>query len=67
MDDFEDYIFWDELAVRLTERDFFEKYGEEKIKKMDTSEIIEKDHLIREKYHKEFEDNGLDNIGLIKN
>jgi len=59
-------IFWDELTYRLARRDFIKQYGEEVIKKMDQKERLEKEQPFIEKYEKEFEENGLENLEILK-
>ena len=59
---FENATFWEELIERLARRDFIQKYGEEAILQMPINERFEKEMLFHEAYHKEFGDNGLENV-----
>lgn len=63
-EEYDDDIFWDELIDRLARRDFIKEYGEKVIRKMDWRERIEKEHPFIEKYAKEIEENGLNNLEL---
>lgn len=65
--EYDDYVFWEKLAELLSKRDFWRIHGEEKIKKMDDMEIIRGQGEIEEKYWKEFEKNGIENLELKQN
>jgi hypothetical protein len=61
IDDFEDECFWDHLCYRLSERDAVKNTGQD----FNKTTLEEKKEILApltEKYFKEFEDNGLDNI-----
>ena len=62
--EYNDETFWDELIDRLARRDFIKKYGEDTVRKMGWKELIEKEDPFIEKYSKEIEKNGLDNLEL---
>jgi hypothetical protein len=64
IDKFENATFWEELIERLARRDFIQKYGEEAILQMSISERFEKEMIFHQEYHKEFGDNGLDNLQI---
>ena len=66
VDDYEDFVFWDELVHRFARRDFEEKYGEEIISKMDIRQKLKHEQVFNNKYGKEFEKNGIDNLVLKK-
>lgn len=66
VDDYEDFVFWDELVHRFARRDFEEKYGEEIISKMDIRQRLKHEQVFIDKYGKEFEKNGIENLGLKK-
>jgi hypothetical protein len=66
IEDYNDYIFWSELARRLAQRDFFRKYTKEEIEKMELMERMEKIDEIENKYWEEFEKNGLERIEVKK-
>lgn len=64
--DYNDQVFWQELADRLGTRDFIKEYGEEAIKKMDQKERFLKREEFIIKYEEEFEKYGLDNLEILK-
>jgi hypothetical protein len=60
--EYEDYVFWSELAERLAQRDIDEQTGEKRTGLMEYMEAEE----IADKYMEEFETNGLKNLVLTK-
>jgi len=66
LEDYNDEIFWDELADRLGTRDFIRQYGMEMIEKMDSEERFLKQQEFIIKYEEEFEKNGIENLELLK-
>ncbi|MFN3740604.1 MAG: hypothetical protein ACK4TF_08040 [Thermodesulfovibrionales bacterium] len=66
IDSYNDEIFWVELVTRLSERDVIEKYGIKEAKNMGPEELISKKLPFWEIYEKEFEENGLQNLRIIK-
>jgi deoxyadenosine/deoxycytidine kinase len=64
IDKFENATFWEELIERLARRNFIKTYGEEAILQMSISERFEKEMIFHQKYHKEFGDNGLNNLQI---
>ena len=64
--DYDEEIFWQELADRLGTRDFIKKYRKEVIEKMDQKERFLKNQECIIKYEEEFEKNGLANLELLK-
>ena len=64
IDKYENATFWEELIERLARRDFIKSYGEEAILQMSISERFEKEMIFHQKYHKEFGDNGLNNLQI---
>jgi cell division protein FtsB len=64
IENFENATFWEELIERLARRDFIKKYGEEAILQMSISERFEKEMSFHQEYHKEFGENGLDNLRI---
>lgn len=64
--DYDNEIFWQELADRLGSRDFLRQYGEETIKKMSQKERFLKEQEFIIKYEEEFEKNGLNNLEILK-
>ena len=65
-DDYEDLIFWDELATKMGKRDFQRSITKEdkKYLKENNNWLPEKIHKIYNKYHDEFEENGIDNLEI---
>ncbi len=64
--DYEDEIFWEDLADKLGARDFIKEYGEKAIRKM-----TQKDKFLREqefiiKYEEEFNKNRIQNLELLE-
>ena len=59
--DYEDLVFWSELAERLAERDLGELPEDERSPLMDHVQIED----LAERYMSEFERNGLDNLRLV--
>lgn len=64
IENFENATFWEELIERLARRDFIKKYGEDVILQMPMNERFEKEMLFHQEYHKEFGDNGLNNLQI---
>ncbi|MBU0721943.1 hypothetical protein KKA93_00595 [Patescibacteria group bacterium] len=63
-EDYDNETFWQEASDRFGERDFFEKYGEEAIEKMDRKERFIKRMECEEKYEKEFEEKGIERLEI---
>jgi hypothetical protein len=63
--EYDDATFWEELGDQLGERDFYEKYSESEIQKMDFNERIIKlyDHM--EKWSEEFEKHGVARLRAV--
>ncbi|MBE0460858.1 MAG: hypothetical protein IBX60_04405 [Candidatus Aminicenantes bacterium] len=66
VDEYNDEIFWDELIDRLAKREFINKYGQEAIRKMDLEERFEKLQPFINKYEREFEKYGIENLVIKK-
>ena len=66
LEDYDNEVFWQELADRLGTRDFIRKYGKEAIEKMDQEERFLKEQEFIIKYEEEFEKNGLANLEILK-
>ena len=64
IDEYDNALFWEGLLLRLVERDLINKYGSEAVKTMTFDEIVDKERPFREKYQKEFERNGIENLIL---
>jgi hypothetical protein len=61
VDDYEEECFWDHLIYRMANKDLEAKLGE-KADKLTNEERIDLIDPISEKYVKEFEENGIDNL-----
>jgi hypothetical protein len=61
VDDYEEECFWDHLIYRMSEKDLEAKLGD-KAEKLTNEERIDMIDPISEKYVKEFEENGIDNL-----
>lgn len=66
IDEYNNDTFWDELMFRMAERDLIEKYGEDAVRKMKFEERVDKEQPFLDAYRKEFEENGLSNLRLLK-
>ena len=66
IDEYNDEVFWDELINGLCNRDLLNKYGSEKLSKMDWEERFDKKLEFEKKWEKEFEKNGIDRMGVVK-
>ncbi|PID52747.1 MAG: hypothetical protein CR972_00310 [Candidatus Moraniibacteriota bacterium] len=64
IDNYEEDVFWNEISDRLARRDFFRKYGEEKISQMEIGERIEKTYPFLEKYGDEIEQHGIERLEI---
>lgn len=66
IDEYDDYIFWNELEVRMGKRDFERTITEEEKKyiKENKGWLPERIHEIYEKYRQEFENHGIDRLEL---
>ena len=66
MDEYDDYVFWNELEVRMGKRDFerTKTEDEEKYMKEKDGWYPERIHEIYEKYRKEFEEHGVDRLKI---
>jgi hypothetical protein len=61
VDDYEEECFWDHLIYRMADKDLVAKMGD-KADKLTNEERIDLIDPISEKYVKEFEENGIDNL-----
>ena len=62
--DYDDYTFWDELAWRMAEREFGQKFDQAQVLCMTNDEIFREKNSIADKYFEEFSANGIDNMLL---
>jgi hypothetical protein len=67
MDDYDEQTFWQELEVTLGKRDFENSITEAEIKEMKENNgwYPDRIHEIYEKWSSEFEENGVDRLGII--
>ncbi len=67
IDDYEDETFWDELASRLAERDYYEK-NEPKISETDNDRAkrVADIFSLEDKYNEEFEEFGISRVSIHK-
>jgi len=68
MDEYDDYIFWNELEVRMGKRDFERTITEEDKKyiKENKGWLPERIHELYDKYREEFEKYGIDRLEIRK-
>ena len=64
--EYDDYTFWDELAWRMAERDFTQKFDHAQVLCMTSEEIFREKNVLADKYFQEFSTNGIDNLSLLK-
>ena len=67
IEEYNDDLFWDELAERLGEKEFFKKYSKEEILNMNEVEWYTKLYECIGKFYNEFAMNGLDRLGIEEN
>ena len=66
VDIYDESVFWEELAHNMAEKDFHKKYGEELIEQMTMKKRFLLIQEFVEKYIKEFEANGIENMVIKK-
>lgn len=66
IDEYDDNVFWEELILRLSQRDLRRQYGTENVENMELKERLKKQTELEKDYVKEFEENGIENIELRK-
>jgi hypothetical protein len=64
--DYDEYVFWEELAWRMAERDFTKKFDHAQILCMTSDEIFREKNTIADKYFEEFNVSGIENLGFVK-
>ncbi len=64
LQDYDDCVFWDELALRLAERDLREEIGIHAFDAMPAAERKERVDAIAEAYDKEFDAKGVERLRL---
>lgn len=63
--EYDEDVFWDHLIESMARRDFFHKHKLEEIEAMEAEEYDEGISAEAEKYAKETEENGIENIGIV--
>lgn len=64
IDEYDDATFWDELQLRLAQRDMLDKHGYDKLMAASEVERLRIEDSFIEKYSKEFAENGLNNLSV---
>jgi len=64
--EYDDYTFWDELAWRMAERDFDQKFDHAQVLCMTSEEIFREKNVLADKYFEEFSSNGIDKLSIAK-
>ena len=64
IDEYEDQVFWQDLIIRMTHRDFVAAHGEDSLEKLPLAEREKKLSPIEKKYQDEFFSNGVDNLKI---
>ena len=62
LEEYEDFLFWDELVSRMAQRDIYKEMGEAKVDALQPEEEIEVIKKYERKYINEIEKNGLENF-----
>ena len=66
IDEYNEDTFWEELVSHLADRDFLNREGKERIRKMSREQRFKKLLGLEDNYRKEFEAHGLDRL-VLKN
>ena len=64
IDEYNDYMFWEELVARLVERDLAALHGVDELDSMDLDERAELDQEAEGPYWDEFERHGIDHVEI---
>jgi len=64
LDDYDDFVFWDELAMRLAERDLREEIGTHAFDAMPAGERRERLDVMAHEYDHEFDRRGIEGLRL---
>lgn len=64
LDEYDDLVFWEELIVRLAERDISSMPGKAEVSEMSPEEYDRYAEPLEEKYANEFFENGLDRLTI---
>lgn len=66
LEEYNDRNFWSHFSEHLALKDFYNKYDEEKIRKMSSGERFEKVYDLMEKYKNETYDHNFDRFQIIR-
>lgn len=66
IEEYEEENFWDNLILRLAERDLVREYGEAAVNAMSWDEMEKKKAPYLRKYQKEIDENGIENLEVYK-
>ena len=66
IDDYNDDTFWDELGIRLAERDILEEIGEDEFFRLKEEERLKIRTDKESVYFGELEENGIENLRLVQ-
>lgn len=64
-EEYDEETFWDEIIDRLGERDLFEKYSRDEIKKMSREEYFDKLYACQDAYTDEINKHGVERLRII--
>lgn len=62
--EYDDEVFWSQLADRMAFRDFYRTYGKDADARMSIVEKLEKSDPFIEKYEKEVDEHGIDRLEI---
>jgi hypothetical protein len=62
--DYDDAVFWDELALNLAERDLMNEIGKDSFKTLPPAERHERVEKLAQKWDAEFDAHGVERLGL---
>jgi hypothetical protein len=62
--EYDDWVFWDELAIRLAERDLMDEIGREAYERMPEADRKERVDALAAEYDKEFDKQGVARLRL---
>lgn len=64
-DEMRNETFWDELVIRMTERELVKKYGDKHLNSLSDEERKKISEPVSKKYWEEFSRNGIGNLHII--
>jgi hypothetical protein len=66
IDEYDDRTFWEELTARMTERDLIDRNSERTVRGMRPEERTRAAKPIAKAYTQEFEEHGIDRLGIAE-